>query len=263
MNTWEEFEIECTNYLNEKFGKYAYFEHRGGANANLKDIFVTTQYGQSFFMDVKLSPAQCNQFVLFPNIEKRIFEYSSKNDKPINRYSKMIMEFMNSDFDGFREAGTAGKEIIMSNSKEIFAKWIIQVYSEKNTKFFISNNFTIIPIESISDFFDISAKYRIKRSGSRNVGRRGFQFIKDYFRTSELNISEYKTSGDKLFVTSLQDLHDYRFILGKYEYMLSLRDDEYEVRKLSNTYNANVIFSIKLKEKVLGLSDRAFIAYLN
>ena len=83
-----------------------------------------------------------------------------KNDKPINQYSKIIMEFMNSDFDGFREAGTAGKEIIMSNNKEIFAKWIIQVYSEKNTKFFISNNFTIIPIESISDFFDISAKYR-------------------------------------------------------------------------------------------------------
>lgn len=173
------------------------------------------------------------------------------------------MEFMNSDFDGFREAGTAGKEIIMSNSKEIFAKWIIQVYSEKNTKFFISNNFTIIPIESISDFFDISAKYRIKRSGSGNVGKRGFQFIKDYLKTSELNISEYKTSEDKLFVTSLQDLHGYRFILGKYEYMLSLRDDEYEVRKLSNTYNANVIFSIKLKEKVLGLSDKAFIAYLN
>jgi len=43
--------------------------------------------------------------------------------------------------------------------------------------------------------------------------------------------------------------------------MFSLRGNEYELRKLSNTYNANVIFSIKQKSS-RGLNDEDFIRYL-
>ena len=68
--------------------------------------------------------------------------------------------------------------------------------------------------------------------------------------------------GDKLFVTSSLDLHNERFIYGDYEYMISDRGSSYEVRKLSNTYNANVIFSIDLKGDRAGMSNDEFIAFL-
>ncbi len=73
MALWEEFEIDCTEYLNRKFGKYANFIHKGGADSTLPDIFVKTVSGNSFYIDAKYSPAQCGQFVLFPNIETNSF----------------------------------------------------------------------------------------------------------------------------------------------------------------------------------------------
>ena len=40
--------------------------------------------------------------------------------------------------------------------------------------------------------------------------------------------------------------------------MFSQRGERYEIRKLSNTYNANVIFSVKLNEYASGLTDQEF-----
>ena len=47
---------------------------------------------------------------------------------------------MNRDFDEFRDAGTAGKEINMQNGSQIFADWIIQTYKEKGARLFITND---------------------------------------------------------------------------------------------------------------------------
>lgn len=65
--------------------------------------------------------------------------------------------------------------------------------------------------------------------------------------------------GDKLFVESSHNLHNKRFVFQQYEYMFSQRGNEYEIRKLSNTYNANVIFSITHNTTTPGLSDAEFI----
>ena len=83
----------------------------------------------------------------------------------------------------------------------------------------------------------------------------------DYISSHDYVITDYRVDGNKLFVTSTQNLHDTRFILRGTEYMFSLRGNEYELRKLSNTYNANVIFSIKQKS-FCGLNDENFIRYL-
>lgn len=56
-----------------------------------------------------------------------------------------------------------------------------------------------------------------------------------------------RTDDSKLFVTSTRYIHNTRFIINGTEYMFSERGSEYEIRKLSNTFNANVIFSIDLK----------------
>lgn len=259
MTIWEMFEIQCTDYLNNKFGAYAKFSHQGGADSTVPDILVQTNFGNSFYIDAKHSPAQCGQFVLLPNLEKRAFEYSRSNANHINRYAKMIMNYMDNDFDTFREAGTVGKDIDMPDGSDIFANWIIQVYKDKGVKFFITNNYTILPVESFREYFDVTAKYRIKRSGSGNVGKSRLKLVKDYISAHGYAVTNFRVDGDKLFVVSPQKLHNCRFILCGTEYMFSLRGNEYELRRLSNTYNANVIFSIKYKPSTPGMSDTEFI----
>lgn len=261
MSKWKEFEIDCTNYLSKTYGQYAQFTHQGGEDSTTPDIFVETSTG-AFYIDVKHSPAQCGQFVLIPNITTRKFEYSKQNVNRINSYASMIIKHMNKSFDEFREAGTTGKDIIMENGDQIFSDWIIDIYKEKGTKFFITNNYTILPIERVKDYFHITATYRIKRSGSSSVGKSHLDSVKDYINSHNATIHEILTLEDKLFIVSDDELHNQRFVLQGYEYMYSLRDKKYEIRKLSNTYNANVIFSIRLKESIKGLSTDEFITAL-
>lgn len=266
MALWEKFEIDCTEYLNRKFGKYANFIHKGGADSTLPDIFVKTVSGNSFYIDAKYSPAQCGQFVLFPNIETNSFEYSKQNVNCINEWANIIIKHMDKYFDEFREAGTTGKDIIIDNSQKVFANWIIDSYKDKNVKFFITNDYNILPIEKIADYFEISAKYRIKRSGSSSLGK---SKVDDFTKLLSNNavhnymITDIRVEGNKLFVSSDKDLHNLRVKDRMSEYMFSARNGEYEVRKLSNTYNANVIFAIRFKGDRSGLSDKDFINYLH
>lgn len=58
MARWEGFEIQCTDYLNRRFGAYARFIHQGGADSTVPDILVETKGGKSFYIDAKHSPAQ-------------------------------------------------------------------------------------------------------------------------------------------------------------------------------------------------------------
>lgn len=261
MAIWEDFEVECTDYLNQQFGSYATFYHQGGSDSTVADILVNTGSGNSFYMEAKHSPAQCGQFVLLPNLETRTFEYSKQNVTRMNTQAEMIMDYMNKSFDEFREAGTSGKEIDMPNASAIFADWIIQTYQDKGVKFFITNQYTILPIEEFRNYFEISAKYRIKRSGSSSVGKSRLSTVTDYINSHDYEVTNSRISGDKLFVTSSRYLHDTRFVINGTEYMFSLRGTEYELRRLSNTYNANVIFSIKLKS-ISGMSDEVFIQFL-
>ena len=137
----------------------------------------------------------------------------------------------------------------------------IGLYKEKGARFFITNDQTILPIERFKEFFEITAKYRIKRSGSSSVGKSRIPAVKDHI-IQDYVIQDTRIDGDKLFVISHEPYHNERFILRGYEYMFSLRDHEYEIRKLSNTYNANVIFSIKLKSGKRGISPDEFISAL-
>ena len=259
MAKWESFEIGCAKYLNDRFGAYASFSRLGGPDSTVSDILVETKSGNSFYIDAKLSPAQCGQFVLLPNFDTRTFEYSHRNGNRINKYAKMIMDYMNGDFDEFIKAGTAGKDIDMQNGSDIFANWIILAYKNKGVDFFITNNYTILPIEHFKEYFDVTANYRIKRSGSANVGRSYIKCVKEYITSHDYDINNSRIDGDKLFVISPRQLHKQCFLLDGKQYMFSSRENEYELRKLSNTDNANVIFSICHNPTKPGLSDKDFI----
>lgn len=261
MKEWEIFEIDCCKYLNSTFGKYASFVHQGGADSTRPDILVETVSGDSFYIEAKASPAQCGQFVLLPDIETNTFVYSKANANRINSYAEEIMDYMNDYFDEFREAGTRGKNIEMPHKKKVFSSWIMQVYKSKGVRFFITNNYTIFPIEELPEYLEISATYRIKRSGSTSVGKSRITSINKII-TNDYPVASTKAQGDKLFATSSKNLHNQRFVFDGYEYMFSDRDGVYEIRKLSNTYNANVIFSVELNTVKSGISKMDFINYL-
>lgn len=259
MSAWNQFEIDSTNYLNNLFGQYATFTHHGGSDSTISDIYVETKSGKTFYIDAKHCPAQCGQFVLLPNIQTQKFEYSKQNINPLNPYAEQIITHMNNNFEVFKEAGTAGKTIEIDSN--IFVNWIKSAYKHKKTYLFITNNFALIPINAFEKYFYVTAKYRIKRSGSSSVGKTHISEVKAYI-DNNYKIKDFLINGSKLFVSSKQNLHNSRFILNGYEYMFSLRDNEYEIRKLSNTYNANVIFSIDIKSDIKGLSNDKFISFL-
>ena len=255
---WERFELECTDYLNGKFSSYASFEHEGGTDSKRSDIKVVKNNGVSFYIDVKHCPAQCGQFVLLPNIATQTFIYSDGNNTPLNRAAQIIMEHMNKHFEEYKEAGTTGKDICFPNDQHIFTEWIINAYKNKGVQFFITNNFTILELVDFKKHFNVEAKYRVKRSGSSDVGKARVNDIINHIKNKGYDLISHDIKGSKLFIRSDKNLHNTRFIYAGCEYMFSLRRDKYEVRKLSNTFNANVIFSIT-KKNAIGIEDGDFI----
>ena len=261
MSNWSDFEQSCAEYLNLTFGKYAVFETNGGSNSTVSDIKAVTKKGKHFYIEAKYCPAQCGQFVLFPDEDTKSFKYSNNNVSPINSYSRAIISHMDNYFEQFREAGTAGKEIIFENSTAVFAAWIIQAYKNKNVSFVITNDNIILPVDDFGNFFNITATYRVKKSGSAKVGNRSIDTVEKFLRTN-YHISKFFSKEGKLFISSKRNLHGECFAIGKIEYMFSKRDSKYEIRRLSQTRNANVIFSIDLKKEVSGLSNQKFISFL-
>lgn len=258
---WENFEKTCVDYLNNKFKQYAQFTWQGKSDSTKSDIEVITKNGKRFYIEAKHCPAQCGQFVLLPNIETKTFDYSRLNVSPINPYSLTIISVMNKDFESYKEAGTKGKSIEFINSSKIFANWIKNYYKNKDTRFIITNNFEIFSIDDIENIFDISATYRIKRSGSGSVGNSKINIVKQFIKDNyPIDSTHYEQ--DKLFATSKYDLHNKRFILNSTEYMFSKRENIYEIRKLSNTFNANVIFSIEFNPQINSINNKDFITLL-
>ena len=137
MNKWEKFEQDCVEFLNKTYGMYAKFTHKGGADFCRSGYFGgDTARFFAFYIEVKHSPAQCGQFVLLPDIMTQTFQYSKQNTDSINSSAQMIIEYMNQKFDDYRNAGTAGKEIVMPGSQEIFCSLDCSTLSKKRCSIF-------------------------------------------------------------------------------------------------------------------------------
>lgn len=261
---WTDFELNCTSFLNNNFNKYATFIHEGGSNSTKPDILVKTKTGNNFYIETKQGKAQCGQFVLFPNNISKTFEYSPINKTLINPYSLKIIEYMNFNFDKFKNPTSKGESILIENSQHIFSSWIIEFYKQKNVKFFITDNNIIFPIQNLSNYFNITAKYRIKKSGSSDVPKKSVDSILNYLESNKYNISSSKFLNKKLLISSDNNLNKVTFNIDNIKYMFSQKKSttEYTIKKLSNTKNANVIFSITLAKNVIGISHNEFISSL-
>ncbi len=257
MKNWEYFEKTCVEFLAANFGKYANFIPLGKSDSTVTDIKVEKN-NKHFYIEAKHAPAQCGQFVLLPNYEKKEFEYSKINHVKPNSFSSIIISYLNNNFDEFCNAGTAGKEITFNGCDKVFISWILNMYKEKGVKFFITNNHIIFPLLEFQEYFNVSAKYRTKKSGSSVVGNKYVfkvvEFLKKFFPFVDI-----KTTPNRVYIHSNNDLSNYKFIIEEHEFFISKRDGYFEIRKLSKTYNSNVIFSITLKGTKNGISSIDFI----
>ena len=75
MAIWEEFEIQCTDYL--RFGAYARFIHQGGADSTVPDILVETKEESLFTLMLSILRHNADNCLL-PDLETCTFEYVDK-----------------------------------------------------------------------------------------------------------------------------------------------------------------------------------------
>lgn len=249
MKPGEEFELRCYEYLKRFYKtKNADFYHEGGMDSTKSDIAVIQNGKVKFYIEVKDIVAQSGQFVLLPDENTETFIFSSRNKSKENEMTDVIIRYMNSDFQRFNHAGTAGK--CLNIDINVFANWIIQHYKDKNVKYVISfdKEYVIFPIYKFQQYFDIQATYRIKKSGSSTPAKKDIEIIKQYVKYA-YNTARFRQEQKKLYVEITEVITSEKFMLGNYTYYFSKQNsNEYEIRKLSNTYHMNVIFSIKLKK---------------
>lgn len=247
MKPGEQFELFCYEYLKKFYKtKETDFYHEGGMNSTTSDIAAIKNGKINFYIEAKDAAAQSGQFVLLPDKEREVFIFSPRNRSKPNKMTDIIIDYMNRDFQRFNSAGTTGQSLDINT--DVFANWIIEHYKNKKVKYVISydRNYIIFPIRKFKQYFNIIANYRIKKSGSSEPAKKDIpsvkQMIKTYYTTAKFSQKE-----KKLFVYISENVDKEKFVFKNYTYYLSEQNSGYyEIRRLSNTYNMNVIFSIKL-----------------
>ena len=249
MARGSQFEIDSVNYLNEEFGNNLLeFINYGGMDSTKPDIDVLVNGVSKFYMEAKMASAQSGQFVVLPNKNNNVFEFSKRNRSNPNEITSSIIEYMNNNFDRFQNAGTSGATINLDSN--IFKNWIIEYYKDKGVKYIISsnNNFVIFPVEKYGEYFNITAKYRVKRSGTQRLAKlhhdRATKAIHKLYPNASFEID----TNNQLF-TTIKSLTSNIIDLGDFCLYLSQDSgDKYQVKRRSNTNNLNVIFSVKLRK---------------
>lgn len=264
--TWARLETEVTEWLNSvNSDSNISFQQCGGSDSTVSDIqIMVNNKPTGKFIEVKSANSQAGQFVLFPNMTTRTFEYSTKNhsdyNNPINGLVvSEILDFMDENFDSYANAGTKGKEILFSNigaedTSRFFALWIADYYSNvKHAEWLATkdsnNNIILLPFSKLAEYFNVTACYRVKKSGSSSVkgSCKTLETVKQaIINLNPDNVPKFTIVNNKLYVK----FETIPKNLGNADYHLAIKGDWgtlFEVRKLSKTFNSNVIFSLKLK----------------
>lgn len=252
MENWEIFEQNAVNFLNGKFGNLCKFVGSGGHNSAEPDILVYKKDKVIFHIESKSPVAQCGQFVLTPNFRTLKFEFSKQNHSSAE-LAVDILSYMNKNFKKFCTSSTRGENIELP--EKIMFDWVIKYYSKiKGTKYFITqynNNYIICNIKNLSNYFRISSKYRIKKSGSSVPSYNNIEEIISIVKQEKIKINKNPEINNGECIIYV-DCDKTKFILSgsNYRYQFNKVGNRYNIRRLSNTSNANVIFSIiSIKEQ--------------
>ena len=252
MKNWEIFEIDILNFLKKNYSNKNYnFLRKGGSDSTKADILVKYKNSvYNFFIEVKMDNSQCGQFVLLADEKSKKFKFSSRNKIDLTDPVLNIINYMNNHFDKHNNT----KITRLNCDNELIENFIIEYYQNKNVKFIITKNtdYLILPLEKISDYFDIKGFFRVKKSGSRKLAKKWKdEFIKLY--TKEFNANyKFLFKDKKAFIHTKEYIPDKTKLSGiEYDYYIkSKKDNYYEIRMLSNTRNSNFIVTLNLKNNI-------------
>lgn len=252
LQDWELFEKDCADYLNRMYSTRmgCLFVPSGGHNSHEPDIHVKKGAVELFSMETKMAMAQCGQFVLFPNDATMSFAYSTRNEFPINQYSKRIIEEMEKNYYEYNTPSTKP----LAFDKKLFYDWVKNHYKvERGSKYLITkgDDYIVFNIDDFEKYYDISAVFRIKKSGSSNPNNSDLEEIQTLLDMGSTANKNLHFDGHYVEV-ELPDFDEDRLVRtgGKFDFLLKRTEGKtFRITKLSNTYNANVIFSISLKRE--------------
>ena len=238
-------------FLEDEYAKLCNFEKKGGSNSTVSDILVSPKHSEKFYIDVKLEESQVGQYAIsFDDVTGKC-EFSKKNRSENTPSRQEVINYINRNTTRFQFAGTKGAKIDID--EKILAKCIIDQLKQKNVKYiavYVNNtiNPIIFPIEKISYYFAINGMVREKGSGSSNVPKKYRENVAEYIAKTYPGATI--TYDEKVMYANIPiTLKEDRFQVGKNIYYFSEMDknNQYKVRKLSNTNNLNVIFDLKFK----------------
>ena len=255
MEDWKLFEFECAKYLQSKHDNdNLIFNVSGGSNSNTSDIQVIKNKTCGISIECKMSNAQCGQFVLFVDNTNKKFVYSTKNKTPFDDATKFVVSEMDRNFEDC--CVSSSKNLPISNN--VIIQWVKNYYLNiKKSKYGITksnNEFIVFPISKIDKYFNFSSQYRVKKSGSSRPSKKNVDEITTLLTSLNNNTHIYFINKDCF--CKLNYSQD-EFILSgeKYRYKFLKEGEQYRIRRLSNTKNANFIVTIKLKRFEQDLDD--------
>ena len=248
MKEWEVLEIKCGEHLHNTYGNNGLkFKVAGGSNSTTSDIQVIKDNKCCLAIECKSPNAQCGQFVLFVDNVNKKFVFSPKNKTPYDDAVKLVLSEMDSRFDEC--CVSSAKDLPIAN--EVIVNWVKNYYlTVKQSKYCITksdNGFIIFPISKMDEYFDFSAQYRVKKSGSSRPSKRNVDEIIGLLESLDSN-AHIEFANRDCFAT-FNHVED-EFVLSgeKYRYKFSKEGVQYKIRRLSNTCNANFIVTINLKK---------------
>ena len=251
MAGWEDFEVECYKYLRERYGSDSLkFIYKGKHNSNIPDVEIRYNNESMGYVEIKMPNAQCGQFVLQENNNTKEFIFSNQNKSDLNEYTQKIIDVMNNEYDYYSKPSL--KFVDVQVSKNLAYDWIITKYTKQDVKFIITGNnddFIIFPLDRFSSYFDVTTRYRTKRSGSQNPAKKYFNEIIKVVDGYGLHHGKIRTENKHVLIDL--KVQDDKFILdgpqNRYQFKrLKGSGSEFIITQLSKTANKNVIFNIEL-----------------
>lgn len=259
--SWLVFEEDCRDFLTSKFGGLGDFSLAGAQNSNVSDIKVTLPNGATFYIEVKENHAQCSQFVLIPDDTTQRFAYSTRNKLPMNPFTKRIIEYMNENYSVFSQAGKSGVRIdpLLAAS----AGHIRYQHMMKGVEFFMTkgDDYILLPVSLFAFYFDVIGMYRTKKSGSAPIPRKEEDPLNEYLR--EHCGFECQRVGQDFTAPLVESMIKKEINIGGCRYAFADAGEQImRLRKLGNTENGTVIFTVHLKKSVEGLPLSYFESFM-
>ena len=253
MKNWKQYEVNSCKYLSDNIKmSNITFVHKGGSDSNESDIEVFYKGNKIFSIESKLSPSQCGQIVVIEN-ENNELVISTK------------MRFVNSNSSQI--ISTINQNLELKCSNDILIKWVKEHYKNKGSLFFITSNTingfnSIVPIDLIDKYFNITAVVRRKRSGTRSVPKRELGNVKNQTSThlSNKGVKQYNLieESNNLYLIMEDETNMDSKIKYFGNYFISETDisKKYKIKVRAQTNNINIVFSIQYigEQKNIGLN---------